>query len=126
LVKNNSSDFSSGVTVYNPTSWDATNKYVTFANINFANNDFFTLITDITSTNPGGVTYTPGDGSVGNPYKTIYDASSNTSAGVKNFNINGNTFTTYVDASGYVLVASGENTTDENGYTTTSIDPTVG
>jgi hypothetical protein len=117
LVKNNSSDFSTGtVTVYNATSWDATNKYVTFANVNFANNDYFTLITDITSSNPGGVTYTPGDGSVGNPYKTIYDASSNTSAGLKNFNINGRIFQSYVDASGWVLVASGENTTDETNY----------
>ncbi len=121
LVKNNSNDFSTGaVTVYNANSWDATNKYVTFTNIDFANNDYFTLITDIVSTNPGGVTYTPGDGSVGNPYKTIYDASSNTSAGIKNFNINGNAFTTYVDASGYVLVGSGNDASDEVGYGTTT------
>lgn len=55
LVKNNSDDFSSGVTIYNATSFDGTNRTVSFGNINLINNDYFTLVVDDAAEAPGGV-----------------------------------------------------------------------
>lgn len=69
---------------------------------------------------PGGVTGVSetSDGSVANPFTSLYEASLRvTTAGVYNFNIQGQVFSTWVLPGGWALAVSGENTTDEAGYT---------
>jgi hypothetical protein len=65
---------------------------------------------------PGGVG-APGTGTVGNPFTSIYAATvSGMPAGVYNFNIGGQVFSSYVDATGWVLVESGKASTNETTY----------
>ncbi|HEV7780017.1 MAG TPA: LamG-like jellyroll fold domain-containing protein [Chitinophagaceae bacterium] len=56
LLIDDDGDFSSGVTtIVNPTSYDDVTQVVYFDGINFANGQYFTVVTDLTNQAPGGV-----------------------------------------------------------------------
>lgn len=56
LLIDDDGDFSSGVTtIINPTSYDAATQVVYFDGINFADGQYFTVVTDLTNQAPGGV-----------------------------------------------------------------------
>jgi len=68
--------------------------------------------------------YAIGDGTAGNPFTDLYSAhiasqEGGFTAGTYNFDIGGNTFSSYMDTDGYVAVASADNTetNDAAGYT---------
>jgi len=80
-------------------------------------NKLFTLI--ILSFQISGSLF--GQGTIGNPYTSLEQASLAPVDGIYHFNISGTTFSTFVEAgSGWLLIASGEGSTTESSYTTTT------
>ncbi len=61
------------------------------------------------------------DGTPGNPFTSLDQASNATTSGIYHFNVSGDVFSTYVEGgTGWILIASGDSSTTESSYGRTS------